>query len=117
MNKSGNEVKVINWSTLENRKPAYALVSNVDLVVIRDNSNVSVLYGRCLHRGALLADGYVDGHNLICGLHFWDYRIDTGISKYNNSEQLKKFNAWVDLEKDSVFVDKNEIMEWQFDNP
>ena len=31
------------------------------------------------HRGALLADGYVDGRNLICGVHGWDYRYDTGV--------------------------------------
>jgi len=117
MSKSGNEVKVINWSELENRKPTYALVSNVDLVVIKADNDVSVLYGRCLHRGALLSDGYVDGNNLICGLHFWDYRIDTGVSEYNNSERLKKFNAWIDKNEDAVLIDKDEIMQWQFDHP
>lgn len=117
MNHNSNKIKITKFSELENRIPTYALVSNVDLVVIRDNNEVSVLYGRCLHRGALLSDGFVDGHNLICGLHFWDYRIDTGISEYNNSERLKKFTSWVDKNEDAVFIDKNEIMQWQFDNP
>ena len=45
-----------------------------DLVVIKFGKDVSVLYGRCLHRGALLADGFIRGNNLICGLHNWDYR-------------------------------------------
>ena len=67
-------------SELEDRKPAGALVANVDLVVVRYEGNVSVLYGRCLHRGALLEDGHVDGDNLICGVHNWDFRIDTGVS-------------------------------------
>ncbi|MCB1056005.1 MAG: Rieske 2Fe-2S domain-containing protein, partial [Acidobacteria bacterium] len=74
------------WNELEERRPAYALVGGVDLVVVRYGDEVSVLYGRCLHRGALLADGHVDGHNLICGLHGWDYRYDTGVSEYNNEE-------------------------------
>jgi len=39
------------------RWPAYALVANVDLVVIHDDDQVSVLCGRCLHRGALLSIG------------------------------------------------------------
>ena len=78
------KVVVADWAALADRTPAYALVANVDLVVIRHGERVSVLYGRCLHRGALLADGFVDGDNLICGLHNWDYRIDTGISEYNN---------------------------------
>jgi hypothetical protein len=30
---------------------------------------------------ALLAD--VDGDNLICGVHGWDYRLDTGISEFS----------------------------------
>ena len=56
-------------------------------------TTVSVLYGRCAHRGALMSDGYVDGDNLMCGLHGWDYRLDTGISEYNNSETLPKFSS------------------------
>ena len=58
---SSQKVKVATWSELEDRKPAYALVANVDLVVIRFDDQVSVLYGRCLHRGALLADGKISG--------------------------------------------------------
>ena len=57
--------KVAQWSQLEDRTPAYALVADVDLVVVRYDDDVSVFYGRCLHRGALLSDGHVDGQNLI----------------------------------------------------
>ena len=55
------KVKILNWSQLESEVPTYALMANVDLVVIRwkDEEEVSVLYGRCLHQGALLADGSV----------------------------------------------------------
>ncbi|HSM59201.1 MAG TPA: Rieske (2Fe-2S) protein, partial [Longimicrobiales bacterium] len=87
---------VARWSDLEDRRPAHALVAGVDLVVIRHDDRVSVLYGRCHHRGALLADGYVDGPNLICGVHGWDYRYDTGVSEYNNDEELHRFGAWID---------------------
>jgi nitrite reductase/ring-hydroxylating ferredoxin subunit len=97
MNKPDRKkTEVAKWADLKDRTPAYALCANVDLVVIRYGDAVSVLYGRCLHRGALLADGHVDGDNLICGLHNWDYRIDTGVSEYANDEVLKKFAAWVE---------------------
>ena len=109
--------KVAVWSELQDRKPAYALVGNVDLVVIRYGDKVSALYGRCLHRGALLSDGAVDGENLICGVHGWDYRVDTGISAYNNAEALKKFRAWVDEEADAVFVDEGELSAWEQKHP
>ncbi len=112
-----NKIKVAQWAELEPEQPAYALVANVDLVVIRwpDAEEVSVLYGRCLHRGALLADGHVQGQDLICGVHHWDYRYRTGVSAYNNEEQLQKFSAWV--EDGAVWVDAEEIAAWERDNP
>lgn len=102
-------------SDLEDRKPAHALVGEVDLVMVRDNDQVTVLYGRCLHRGALLADGHVDGRNLICGLHGWDYRLDTGVSEYANDERLELFTSWVD--DGQVCVDRDEIAEWAKAHP
>lgn len=111
------KVSVAQWSSLPDRQPRYALVADVDLVVIRYDNKVSVLYGRCQHRGALMADGRIEGHNLICGVHNWDYRYDTGVSEYNNSEFLRKFNAWVDPADDAVYVDENEIIAWRVEHP
>jgi len=37
---------VAEWNSLEDRKPAHALVASVDLVVTRFDDHVSVLYGR-----------------------------------------------------------------------
>lgn len=108
-------VEVAVFDKLSNREPTHAKVENTDLVVIRYEENVSVLYGRCLHRGALLGDGFVDGDNLICGLHNWDYRIDTGVSAYNNSEVLNKFTAVIEGGK--VYVDRNEIKDYEVANP
>ena len=88
-----NKIAISNWNDMEDRKPVYALVADVDLVIVRFDDEVSVLYGRCAHRGALMADGSVDGDNLICGVHGWDYRLDSGVSQYNNNETLPKFNA------------------------
>jgi len=112
-----NKQKVAVWSELEDRKPAYALASSVDLVVVRHDDQVSVLYGRCLHRGALMADGYVDGHNLICGVHAWDYRLDTGVSEYNDKEALHKFEAWVDEADDAVYVDLDDVQRFEKVHP
>ena len=110
-----NKISVATLSTLEDRDPTYALVGEVDLVVVRFDDDVSVFYGRCLHRGALMSDGYVRGRNLICGLHEWDYRLDSGVSAYNNEEKLPKFESWV--EGDDVLVDEDEINAWAAKNP
>ncbi len=113
-----NKTAIARLDELPHLQPAHALVANVDLVVVRHgegDGEVSVLYGRCHHRGALLADGHIDGQNLICGVHGWDYRYDTGISEYNNAERLESFKSWI--EDGQVFVDADEIAAWEKANP
>jgi nitrite reductase/ring-hydroxylating ferredoxin subunit len=109
------KIAIKQWEELQDRTPAYAIVGNVDLVIVRYDENVSVMYGRCAHRGALMSDGHVSGENLICGVHGWDYRIDTGVSEYKNSETLPKFQSW--LEDGAVLVDEEEIVAWENDHP
>ena len=112
-----HKTAIATWSDLESLIPTYALIADVDLVVIRwqDEEHASVLYGRCAHRGALMADGHIDGKNIICGLHDWDYCYKSGISSYNPSEQLQRFNSWV--EDGKVWVDEDEIRAWAKENP
>jgi glutamate synthase domain-containing protein 2 len=109
------KIAIADCTDLKDREPAYALVANVDLAVVRFDNEVSVFYGRCPHRGALLADGFIRGDNLICGVHYWDFRYDSGISEYNDEERLPKFTAW--MEDDRVFVDEEEIAAWESDHP
>lgn len=102
-----NKFKLGKLSEFKDRAPAHKIVNGLDLVVVRYDDEISVLYGRCLHRGALMSDGYVEGQNLICGLHGWDYRMDTGVSAYDNAEALEKFSSAI--EDDIVYVDEEEI--------
>jgi len=103
------------WSEVPERVPVPATVEGIDLIVIKRDNDHSVLYGRCLHRGALLSDGMIEGDNLLCGLHGWDYRIDTGVSAYNNAEVLEKFTSW--LESDHLMIDLNEILSFKMRHP
>jgi len=111
------KVRIAEWSELQPASPAYALVANVDLVIVRwrEEDAVSVLYGRCKHRGALMSDGMVSGDNLVCGVHYWDYQYRTGVSSYNNEERLEKFTSWI--EDGGVWVDEDEIVAWERNNP
>ncbi len=106
---------VARWSELADRIPQAARVGDVDLVVIRYDDQVSVLYGRCHHRGALLADGHIDGDNLICGLHGWDYRYRSGVSEYNDEERLHRFQSRI--ENGQVLVDAAEVAAFEREHP
>lgn len=110
-------IQVATWSELDPLTPRYALVGDVDLVIVRWESgdNASVLYGRCLHRGALLADGHVVGDDIVCGVHNWDYGYRTGVSGYHNDQVLHRFTSWV--EQDALWVDGDEIAAWAKVNP
>lgn len=108
-------VKIATWSEVRDREPMGALVSNVDLVIVRWDDNHSVLYGRCLHRGAHLSDGTIHGDNLLCGVHGWDYVFMTGVSAYDNNDKLQKFSSWLD--GGDLMVDAEEIMLWEKSHP
>lgn len=108
-------IQVFKVSELKNKEPEHALVNGLDLVIVKFDNDISVLYGRCLHRGALMSDGHIDGHNLICGVHGWDYRVDSGVSEYNNKEVLHKFST--KIEGDDLYVDAFEIDAYLVNSP
>ena len=84
---------IVAWNDLVDRAPFGAFADGVDLVIVRVADGHSVLSGRCQHRGALMADGTVQGDNLVCGVHGWDYRLDTGVSSYDDREHLHRFQS------------------------
>ncbi|MFT6133866.1 MAG: glutamate synthase domain-containing protein 2 [Cyclobacteriaceae bacterium] len=108
-------IQLSKFEDLREKDPTHALADNTDLVLVRYGDSVSVLYGRCQHRGALMSDGAVVGDDIICGLHNWDYRYDTGVSAYNNSEKLHKFKEII--ENGYVCVEREEVLAFQKDHP
>jgi len=96
-------------------RPSAAEADGIDLVLVRRGDDVRVFEGRCPHRGALLADGRVDGENLICGVHGWDFRLDTGISAYNPAERIHTFPATV--VDGEVVIDKADLAAYRSMRP
>jgi hypothetical protein len=62
-----------------------------------------------------MSDGHIEGKDLICGLHGWDYSYTTGVSSYNPEEKLHRFQSWI--EDGAVWVDEEEIAAWEVENP
>jgi len=109
-----NRFRVAVFSSLNDHEPTAAEAEGVDLVVIRLGEEVSVLSGTCKHQGALMADGYLEGDRLVCGLHGWTYDAVSGKKIDNEKICLHKFQAWV--EKDEVLVDLDEVRQWKKKN-
>jgi glutamate synthase domain-containing protein 2 len=113
--KLANPHFLYNLDDLPNRELKHALVENTDLVIVRLEDSVSILYGRCGHRGALMADGRVEGDNIVCGVHDWDYKIDTGVSGYDDSEVLHKFKS--EIRDGNVYVDRADVIAFEEIHP
>lgn len=62
-----------------------------------------------------MADCHIEGDNLICGVHKWDYRYDTGVSEYNNKEVLHKFFS--EIKDDWVWADEDKINQFLVNHP
>ena len=97
-------------SELPDNAPFAVNAAGVDLVLIRRGADVSALYGRCAHRGALLADGHVDGDVLVCDVHGWRYHVESGVSPVNPAVALATFSVWV--HDGVVYVDPSAIAEF-----
>lgn len=63
----------------------------------------------------MISGDYVYGNNLICGVHDWDYGVDSGVSEYNNSEILHKFST--KIEDNNLFIDVFEIDTYLANHP
>lgn len=71
------------WYALEDStavadKPKRVRILGQDLVLFRDaKGKVNALSDLCVHRGAALSDGWVEGDNVVCPYHGWKYN-ETG---------------------------------------
>ena len=104
-------VRLATFSALPDRVPSRAQVGEIELVIVRLGEEVSVLYGRCTHRNALLAEGRIEGEMLVCEAHGWDYHCRTGASPVDPEESLARFEPWI--EDDGVWVDGAAVRRWR----
>src|SRR3972149_1107217 len=60
------------------------------------------LDNQCVHRGGPLSEGYLDGENLECPWHAWQYDVKTGAVTMNPSAKVPTYE--VKIEGSAVFV-------------
>lgn len=111
----GTALRVASTDELAESVPHAVVVNGVDVVLVRRGDVVSALYGRCAHRGALMADGRLADGLLICGVHGWRYDAETGVSPVNPAVKLTTFPAWTS--DGAVYIDQQAVSAYARANP
>ena len=85
-----NWVTIYNAAELPQDRPVTVRVNERDLALVRCTlaSLPHVVDNRCPHRGGQLGDGVLQGENIICPLHGYDYDLHSGISRYDTTERI-----------------------------
>jgi glutamate synthase domain-containing protein 2/CDGSH-type Zn-finger protein len=94
---------------LEDRKPISVEVEGVELLVVKVDGSISVFQARCVHQGANMADGSIEGDKLVCGLHGWAYDLATGRKVGPGNAGLRRFDVWVDERWGEVLVSLEQV--------
>jgi phenylpropionate dioxygenase-like ring-hydroxylating dioxygenase large terminal subunit len=64
------------WSKEVTDKPVAAKLLDQPIVIWRSNGKVAAFYDLCIHRGSPLSLGWVNGDQLVCAYHGWNYGAD-----------------------------------------
>ena len=57
-----------------------------DIAIVRVADEVFALSNVCRHAFAPLAEGFVDGHGLVCPWHGWRYDVRDGTTDHPNAD-------------------------------
>ncbi len=102
-----NYIEVLKVHALEESKGTTVFVNDRDIALYKYEGRFYALDNTCVHRGGQLGDGWMDGPNVICPLHQWDYDVKTGISRYNPKEFINTYPVRVSGE--SVQIDADSV--------
>lgn len=100
-------IDVLKVGALEESKGTTVFVNDRDIALYKYEGQFYALDNTCVHRGGQLGDGWMDGPNVICPLHQWDYDVKTGVSRYNPKEFVNTFP--VRISGDSVQIDADAV--------
>ncbi len=104
-----NWVTVLEVTDLPPDRPVTVRVNERDLALVRCTQAdlPHVVDNRCPHRGGQLGDGSVQGDNIICPLHGYDYDLHSGISRFDTSERIAVYP--VRVHRGEIQVDADEV--------
>jgi nitrite reductase (NADH) small subunit len=94
-------------ATLDHLKKSNALSVDIDqglsIALFLINGQVYALDNHCPHKMALLAEGTLDKHTIICPWHCWKFDITSGRCTSGQDAYVKTYR--VTIENNNVYVE------------
>ncbi len=102
-----NFIKILDVGQLKPGQITTVTVKGHDLCLANYQGEFFALDNKCPHRGGQLGDGQLNGPDVICPLHGWDFDVRTGISRYDHLDRVTTFpvrqvNGHVEIDADAV---------------
>jgi nitrite reductase (NADH) small subunit len=96
-------VKVASLSQLAPGSVVEASLGESRYAICNVEGRIHALAGACPHRGGPLGQGAVNGSNLTCPWHAWEFDCRTGVHDYNPAVQVATFP--VEVVGDEIRID------------
>ncbi len=96
------KTKVAKVSELTNNRKLVK-VNDKEIVLFKINDQFFAIDNDCLHVGGPLAEGDLEGNNITCPLHGWQYDVKTG---QNIMPGMGKLNSYkVEVKNEEIFIE------------
>ena len=70
------------------------VIDTVDIMIGRKNGKLFACNDSCPHKGASLSKGHLNGENIVCYMHGYEYNVFTG--RLEKMLSWKKEDTWVE---------------------
>ncbi len=81
-------VRVAAASDLGGDSVMEVLVGETPYAICNVGGKITALYGICPHRGGPLGLGAINGRNVVCPWHAWEWNCVTGVNDMDDSKKV-----------------------------
>jgi nitrite reductase (NADH) small subunit len=78
-------------------------VDGLGVAVFRDSGKFHALLGRCPHANGSLGHGWIEDGEVVCPLHHWRFKLETGRCTTVRGESTHRFRC--EVRGDDVWVE------------